>query len=385
MIGVWLGLLGIAPMGDAAGGEPMPLLEHPVFQKHPSPEEIAKQVRQLKSTAPGVVEGILADFDLSIRSSLTLKCPTTAWEQRFHVLPSSRITPGYPRTRASLEHEIEELRKDPPPDTVLTPAERDARAEFLETHLDELALEDHPELGLVMMHVLAIGWEDWSTWDPQNERLNKARERFPDLHRINALYHLPTSPDKIGLLLTTLVVADVSPTFWNDACGLLRSIENEDVLQFYIDWALDPATSNDIRWKLWSEIQTVMDKGDRNFWEKYLDSDLPTLWYCAQKVFDRPVPKDPWPIPKGELHWSWLSKAQSDWNYDHERDPNVRRIIDLRRKIAEIRKRENPATGRISPEDVAEIQGLEAEIKQLEAQATQRERRERDPEGKNDR
>ena len=103
----------------------------------------------------------------------------------------------------------------------------------------------------------------------------------------------------------------------------------------------------------------------RAFWEPYLDSDVPALWYCAQKAFDRAVPEDP----------GWVIMAQADWNFEHEPDPAVRSRLARRREIArqmaEINARENPETGRLSLEDVAALQELRAELKQLDNQERQ--------------
>jgi hypothetical protein len=171
----------------------------------------------------------------------------------------------------------------------------------------------------------------------------------------------------IGLILRALI--DDDDSIGGRAFSALRTIGNcEDVMQFCIDWALDSPNRVVQGTSLWTEIHAVAQRmaahaggqeESRAFWEPYLDSNVPTLWYYAQKAFDRPLP---------QAHWNWVRNAQADWNYEHERDPKVRRAIELRRRIAAIREQKDPVTNRISLEQLAEIQGLQAELKRLEAE-----------------
>jgi hypothetical protein len=219
------------------------------------------------------------------------------------------------------------------------------------------------------MHVLAFGWEDWSAWDPQDERLNRARQKYPELHRINALsklqelHHVPA----VGLILRISIDKDDAlgaDGLYTDGMG-----NYEDALRFYIECgrAAPNMVRRETSW--WRAIYGISQEmlrqtGGRDrarvFWEPYLDSDVPTLWYCAQKAFVRPVPGG----------FEWLNKAQADWNYEHEPDPAVRARLARRREIArqmaEINARENPETGRLSMEDVAALQALRAELKRLD-------------------
>jgi hypothetical protein len=347
------------PLGPAAQA---------VLDKYPSPADVAEEIRQLQAAEPGVVEEVLADFDLAIRSSLTLKPPAAEAQQRFHVLPQERITAGSTRSRASLENLIQCLRNEPHR-FVLSDTEVRSYIEFYEKHFDELVVEDHPQLGLIMMHVLAFGWEDWSAWDPQDERLARAREQFPELHRMNA----PVDDRATGILLR-IAIADGDDALGRRCFRSLESIGNEDVLRFYVDCAIRSPNMLRHGRSLWSEIYTISQRmlsqtggkdRARAFWEPYLDSDVPTLWYCAQQAFDRAVPEDP----------GWVTTAQADWNFEHEPDPAVRARLARRREIArqmaEINARKDPETNRLSMEDVAALQALRAELKQLDDQERQ--------------
>jgi hypothetical protein len=200
------------------------------------------------------------------------------------------------------------------------------------------------------------GWADWSAWDADNERLNEARDKYPDLHRVYAIRELARVKHKpaIGLLLRVVIDDEDCRTLGRYALGALQNIGNyEDVLAFYVDSVLHPPMTGLWR-QFWTEIEMVsqrMGKQEaRAFWKPYLYSDAPSLWYCAQQAWDRPVPDR-----------KWLRDASEEWALKHDPDPKIRKDIEKARKRREIRSRADPETGRLSPEDFEELQRLDAE------------------------
>ena len=345
----WCAMLIAIAIAEGTAAKGSDLLQHAVLAKYPSPEDLSRQIAEIERDHPGVIQAVRQDFDLAIRSALTLEPPGPPEGHRRVALPKVPFL-GVD-SRDKLEALVARIDENP---------EHRPSGEFYRAHFEELVFDETPDAPLVLMDVLANGWDDWSAWNPENDRLRSAREKWPEVHRCIALDKLQhecgVGPQMTGILLRILLNAR-DPL--RERCRLaLQMIGNSDVLQFYIDWALDPATSNDKRWELWTDIQMIMGKGDRAFWEPYLDSEVPTLWYCAQKVWDRQLPEDP----------DWLRRPQGQWNYEHERDPIVRRIIDLRGQIAEIRKDVDPVTNRISLDQLAEIQALQAEVRRLEEQ-----------------
>jgi hypothetical protein len=337
----------------------------PLLDKYTSAEQVAAEIAQLESQHPGVIQEVLADFDLAIRASLTCELPPTKAAQRSHTFVGEEVGSGCVRTREHLDRVLYKLRNRPD-DFALTELERIARIKYYEEHFEELVLEGNPYLGLVMMHVLANGWQDWSAWEPGNERLSKARQKFPDLHRINALNTLVVlrHTPAVGLLLR--IVSDANDPLSGHANAALRDIGNYDALRFYIDWAVDAPNTAVGGEPIWAAIHALAQRmpGEqvdeakaRAFWEPYLDSDVPMLWYFAQQAFGRP-------LENKDL--TWVREAQADWNYEHERDPNIRRAIELRREMAAIHQQADPETNRFSTQQLEEFQKLQAELDQLE-------------------
>lgn len=320
-----------------------------VLSKYPSPGQVKASIRKLRLTDRAAFEQIRADFDLAIRSNEGLERPRPAHIPR-------RIAPSEPGLRALVTREFVE--------TWLAEHGEESQwkeiADYYARHLDEVTLEKHEASGLVLMDVVANGWDDWSQWDPQNERLNKVRAEFPDLHRTYAVRELVRLGHKpaIGLLLRIAVDGDESESVYSSAVYGLQSMDNyEDILQVYIDTVLRAPMR--APWsELWMEIHTVsqlLGSGDRAraFWKPYLNSDVPNLWYCAQKAYTRPTPGGT----------RWLMSAHEEWQYQNNPDPKVRRAIEMHRRQQEIRDRKDPETGRLSPEDSAELQRLVAEEK----------------------
>ena len=88
----------------------------------------------------------------------------------------------------------------------------------------------------------------------------------------------------------------------------------------------------------------------RRFWLPYVESNVPMLWYPAQQALGRPIPKN----------YDFYDEF-TKWRRDNDPDPTARKEADLYLRRKQIRSRADPETGRLSPEDLAELQQLDAE------------------------
>ncbi|HRX87514.1 MAG TPA: hypothetical protein P5572_21015 [Phycisphaerae bacterium] len=85
-----------------------------------------------------------------------------------------------------------------------------------------------------------------------------------------------------------------------------------------------------------------------------MNSDVPTLWHCAQVACTQPVPSD---------YYKRYYDLQLRWNHAHEPDATVRERLGYELRIAELFRRKDPATGSLSPEVRAEIDALREKLK----------------------
>ncbi len=321
-----------------------------VVAKYPSPDDVARQMRELNAARPGDVNAIREDFDLAVRSAVGLTLPRIQGYGQ-SVSAKTPLLRGI-KTRQTLESTIARLRER---------EGAEERVGFYRTHFEELAINEAPEPALVMMDVLAHGWDNWSQWDEEHEKLNEAREKVPDLHRVYAVRELQRLGHKpaIGLLLRTVVDDTTDPWVLGAAMSALMTIGNYiDVLEFYLEMGFNPAINARLRDRMVTSLGNLGNrleaegKADQQrwFWLRFAHSDIPMLWFPAQQALDRPVPRDyDWP------------KECAKWRLGNDPDPEVREAADkyLRRKG--IMSRADPETGRLSPEDLAELQRLEAE------------------------
>lgn len=327
-----------------------------VLRRYPSAENVAEQVRALDAASPGLVKTILEDFDLSIRASLKYPPPRIGGWPRDETV---KVTPGYSMTESYLKDSIAAYRNEPDRSRLSEP-DRLAVANYYEAHFDEFAVKDYPELPLVMMYVLSQDWQDWSAWDPTNERLNLARQRFPDLHRINAIDYLAVMRHQPATGLLLQVVLSEEDTLCSRALFALETFgDYEDLLNVYIAAALDPSASDKRRGQFFQEIMRLTQQRGKApaYWAPYLDSDVPTLWFCAQKAFDRPLPDDP---------FGWLRRNQRDWNICHEPDPKVRERLGYEVRLEELLRQRDPETDQLLMKNHPEIEAIKGKLKELE-------------------
>ncbi|MCP4251025.1 MAG: hypothetical protein GY778_28645 [bacterium] len=129
------------------------------------------------------------------------------------------------------------------------------------------------------------------------------------------------------------------------------------VLEYYLAMGFSPDVPALLRGRVVTALGNVGNrleaagKADerRSFWLRFADSDVPMLWFPAQQALDRPIPRD-------YDHAIECAK----WRRDNDPDPEAREASDEYLKRKEIMSRADPATGRLSPDDVEELQRLSA-------------------------
>jgi hypothetical protein len=87
----------------------------------------------------------------------------------------------------------------------------------------------------------------------------------------------------------------------------------------------------------------------RRFRQPYADRDIPMLWYSARNALGRPIPE----------RYDFTLEFWR-WRRDNDLDPEVCKVMDLILRRREIMRRADPETGRLSPENQAELQRLNA-------------------------
>jgi hypothetical protein len=150
-----------------------------VLVEFPTADALREQVRTARTRDPQSFLAAREDFDLAIRSVLTLDPPKP---------------PGYVSPRAQHDLVLNGMGWAAYPTMRQRIADLDERegsgavADFYRQHLDDFCVADTPELRFVLVDALLNEWSDWRGWE--TEHLKRYRERYPYLHRVYALQML---------------------------------------------------------------------------------------------------------------------------------------------------------------------------------------------------
>ncbi|UCG15887.1 MAG: hypothetical protein JSV19_11400 [Phycisphaerales bacterium] len=173
-----VGILGMLATGQSAFGGPVPDLEA-ALTGFPTTDALREQVRTARAHDPKSFLAAQGDFDLAIRSVLTLEPPKH---------------PGYVRPRVESELVLKGMGWASYPTMRQRIADLDERegwgavADFYRQHIDEFCVTDASELRVAIVDALVGEWSDWSAWD--TDVLRKYRVQYPELHRAYALQML---------------------------------------------------------------------------------------------------------------------------------------------------------------------------------------------------
>lgn len=270
----------------------MSLLEHPVFAKYPSSEELQRRIEQFRREHPDEFAGARADFDTAIRFLHNQPPPSARDIAAVHGKVPHRIHRWrlqFPHHREwLLQHEAEQGGNDGTP----------ARVLFVREHIDELTVDFSLALRMVALDVILNGWDDWSAWT--TDRLKGYRKRYPDIYRIVAVnlrgqlnHELwqrkrrgePTADLEVddglraqGLFLRMLMETEASEELRRHIRSQAKKIHADlDALDFVVKLALVGESRADRRNNgrscMGSLTESLPLDQQRDFWVQYLDSD----------------------------------------------------------------------------------------------------------------
>ena len=273
-------LLAMNSLLSAQQVPPAPTLEQ-VLDNYPSRAELQSRVDAYKAAHLAEFAAAKADFDLAIRSMLTLEFPEDPYPSRRHVERKPLALPSY-FSRPTVLHKIERCNED----TAFSEWKV-----FYQTHIDEIVVDETPALRYVYLDLLLNGWDDWANW--QSQKLQDTRTAYPDLHLKYALRELcgicgtfedlAFVSDTVGVVLP--LVRDTARGRWIRDQAQLVIIDfvqvRKDVylLRYTIDAAMN-APDNDTRVYLLSiaghtsEALPALQR--REFWVDYLQA--PDEW-----------------------------------------------------------------------------------------------------------
>jgi hypothetical protein len=269
--------------GEAYGH--VAFMDHPVFSKYPSPEELQRAVEEFKASHSEKFEAAMRNFATAVRRNLKERRPPdkriVRQEWRLWLPP---LRPEYESVS-----DAERIRSMP---------EWEEWFRFYREHVDELTLEYVPALRIVALDVILNGWDVWDEWN--NDRLKGYRERYPDIDRLAAVHALQSYDgwtlhqcrirgepepaeqplDVTGLYLRMLVDPKVSAQLRNEVSPPITRIRNDiDALDFLVKWRLrrEEATAPIGSGIIQGLSQGLGKEGRRDFWLPYLnhpDTDL---------------------------------------------------------------------------------------------------------------
>jgi len=278
-------VLAFSPLLRAQQVPPAPTLEQ-VLDNYPSRAELQSRVDAYKAEHPAEFAAAKADFDLAIRSMLTLEFPEPASSQS-GIVPFKRkpLSSFYTRRMMVDDVAMYQQRGD---------AER---ATFYQTHMEEIVVDETPALRYVYLDVLLNGWDDWSNW--QHEKLQENRQKYPDLHVRYALdgiswfrfsfEDLEFVVDTFGVVLPLVLDTDRGRWVRDQAERVIVNFDNVrkdlDLLRYCLDAAAS-ATDRDTRMYLFSISsaagRALRQPEYREFWVDYLQA--PDEWVRTKAV-----------------------------------------------------------------------------------------------------
>jgi hypothetical protein len=278
-------LLVITPSLFAQQMPPAPTLEQ-VLDNYPSRAELQSRVDEYKTAHAAEFAASRADFDLAIRSMLTLEFPESPYAHRRHVKRKPRPLPNY-FSRSTVLDQIAKATQNGHLEIRL----------FYEQHIEEIVVDETPSLRYVYLDVLLNGWDDWSNW--QGDELQEIRQKYPDLHVKYALKDigrfrntwddLNFVADTFGVVLPLVLDTDRGQWVCEEATDRMvssaRVRKDPDLLRYCLDAAAS-ATDRDTRMALFRitgpASGALRQPEYREFWVDYLQH--PDEWVRTKAV-----------------------------------------------------------------------------------------------------
>ena len=256
------------------------LVNHSVFDKYASPEQLRMAVDEFKREHAEEYEAAWKDFTLAVAFVLDAERP-----QMRHMHVIRKWVPYFPPLRPGYESVSDEER-------LAGGRNSPEWVAFCRRHVEELTLEYTPALRMVALGVLLDGWTDWSHWN--TDRLQGYKERYPDIERIAALNTLrnydaytsqvraragetePTEEmaDASGLLLRMLIDPTISDELRKRVGLSIGAIHQDmDALDFVVKAYL---ATDDAKIRYQCGVMQTLSESLTNqqrldFWLPYLD------------------------------------------------------------------------------------------------------------------
>jgi hypothetical protein len=279
-------VLAFSPLLRAQQVPPAPTLEQ-VLDNYPSRAELQAQVDAYQSAHTVDFDASRADFELAIRSMLTLEFPERPNKNRRHVERKPRALPNY-YSRSTVVKQIERCRAVP---------EYSEWLAFYEQHIEEIVVDETPALRYVYLDVLLNGWDDWANW--QGDELQEIRQKYPDLHvkyALKDMHRFRSTWDDLNFVADTFglvlpLVLDMDRGRWvrdqarSVVTGFALVRKDVELLRFSINAAMN-ASDKDTR----LDLLTISSAASHalpgpeylEFWVDYLEA--PDEWIRTKAV-----------------------------------------------------------------------------------------------------
>lgn len=333
----------------AHGDEPpaSTLLQN-VLAKYPSRPELQSRVDQFKADHTSEYAAALTDFDLAIRSMLTLEFPRTSEEISRHGRRKEKILPMF-KTRQRWMELIDRY----------TTNSETGLAQFCEVHLDEIAIEDCPAFDWVCCGILLQDWTEWEAW--QSPKLAAIRSESPHIHKYYAMRHLAQPSRRtqaklcFGVGVDFMLDDDMSSVIRKAAGRLVvrmaQSIKDPDLVSLALTKASEAGTDTTAKSDLLSAagatIEELAPEMRISLCVPFLESDSETIRSFATIAIGKSIRKPRAGEPPRELDSQLASRLASI----AEDDPSSRvRELAHRQKLLYDTSDTRPTHGRLGPE-----------------------------------
>jgi len=290
-----------------------------VRNKYLSRTEIQARLDQYKNEHAVEFPAVRNDFDLAIRSMLTLDLPEpAAWRTRVGKPKKDPLPSFYTRKQVLDDVAMYSDRGD------------NERAGFYSRHLEEISVDQTVALRMLCIDVLLNGWNDWSNW--QSEKLRTVHEKYPDVHldyALRCIRFLKTPEDyeitrpAVGLALELVMDRSNRSAILASAAQLVHEVgsisKDTDLLRFSIDTAMrttDKGTRLSFLTIAGQISKNLGQPAQREFWVAYLD--VPDEWIRTMAVsgivesIRKPRPGEPTRPRDAELAQLLRNVAQND-------------------------------------------------------------------------
>ncbi len=190
-----------------------------VVTKYRAPDDLRQRVDTYKSEHAAEFAAAKADFELAVRSIVSLDIPLSPDHKRRQVI-KKRELPSL-KSRDSLLRSINSFRSNGSPDALQC-------ADFWESHFEDVVIGQTPAHLYVYFDCLLNGWYDWSQWT--TPKLIEVREKHPDVYLMYAVresFYAKLAQETYNLLrdvLPQLLILLEDHTIGPKGCAELESL-----------------------------------------------------------------------------------------------------------------------------------------------------------------